>query len=95
MFLLFRCECNDGYSGINCEIEESDCKENPCPDRAMCRDEPGVGNFTCLCKSGYAGDKCDITVNPCDSNPCKNEANCESQEQVHNILFFNIVITYS
>ena len=48
----------------------------------MCKDEPGVGNFTCLCKSGYTGDGCDVTVDPCESNPCKNEAKCESHEQV-------------
>ena len=52
----------------------------------MCRNEPGVGNFTCLCKSGYTGEKCDVTVDPCESNPCKNEATCESHEQVKFVL---------
>ena len=48
----------------------------------MCKDEPGVGNYTCLCKSGYTGEGCDVTVDPCESNPCKNLATCESHEQV-------------
>jgi len=52
----------------------------------MCKDEPGVGNYTCLCKSGYTGDSCDVTVDPCESNPCKNLATCESHEQVPTIL---------
>lgn len=51
-----------GYSGINCQEEKSDCRNDTCPQRAMCKDEPGVGNFTCLCRSGYTGENCDLTV---------------------------------
>lgn len=51
-----------GYSGINCQEEKSDCRNDTCPQRAMCKDEPGLGNFTCLCRSGYTGENCDMTV---------------------------------
>jgi hypothetical protein len=81
----YRCDCKPGYSGLQCIEEESSCASNPCPDRAMCRNEPGVGNFTCLCRSGYTGPTCNQTVDPCtaNGNPCRNEGVCESFQQVH------------
>ena len=81
-FFFLRCDCLEGFSGLQCQEEKSDCDDNPCPDRAMCRNEPGVGNYTCLCKSGYTGENCDVTIDPCVSNPCFNEAACESYQQV-------------
>ena len=46
----YRCECPPGYSGLQCNEEESDCNNASyvCPERKMCRNEPGQGNFTCL-----------------------------------------------
>ncbi len=84
--LDYRCNCPPGFSGLQCQIEESSCDSNPCPDRAMCKNEPGPGNFTCLCRSGYTGDACDITLDPCQQgpggeSPCTNGAECESFEQ--------------
>ena len=89
IFYFFRCDCTEGFDGKQCDEEQSDCKDNPCPNRAMCRDEPGPGNYTCLCKSGYTGESCDITVDPCQSGPCSNGAICESYQQV---LFLKILI---
>ena len=51
----YRCLCLAGYTGLQCQIEDSDCDKSPCPARAMCRDEPGLNNYTCLCRSGYKG----------------------------------------
>lgn len=67
-----------GYSGLQCQIERSDCTNVTCPERAMCQNLPGAGNYNCLCRSGYEGVECDTTVNPCTSegNPCNNGANC-------------------
>lgn len=72
-----------GYSGINCQEEKSDCRNDTCPERAMCKDEPGLSNFTCLCRAGYTGVNCDVTIDPCSANgnPCKNGATCTSLQQ--------------
>ena len=80
-YFLPRCDCADGYSGLQCQEEDSDCDQQLCPSQAMCRNEPGVGNYTCLCKSGYKGDACDITIDPCETNPCENGATCNAQQQ--------------
>ena len=77
----YSCECLEGFSGLQCQEEDSDCASSPCPDRAMCRNEPGIGNYTCLCKSGYTGESCDVTVDPCGESPCFNGATCESYQQ--------------
>lgn len=77
----YQCNCKPGFSGLQCIEEESSCDSNPCPERAMCKNEPGPGNFTCLCRSGYEGENCDVTVDPCSENPCQNEGECESFQQ--------------
>ena len=53
----YRCECAAGFTGLQCNEEDSDCDKVPsvCPDRTMCRNEPGIGNFSCLCRAGYTG----------------------------------------
>lgn len=79
----YRCKCPPGYSGENCQEEESSCKADTCPTRAMCKNEPGYGNYTCLCRTGYTGNDCDITIDPCTTNgsPCSNGATCIALKQ--------------
>lgn len=88
-FILFFCtdilyqNLNLGYNGMQCQIEQSECRNGSCPERAMCQDLPGPGSINCLCRSGYEGSSCNITVNPCTSadNPCLNGATCMPLQQ--------------
>ena len=32
----YTCQCMDGYSGTNCEIEIDDCKHQPCRNAGTC-----------------------------------------------------------
>ena len=49
------CDCDEGYSGDNCETEDKCITENvECGDHGTCNDG------TCDCDAGYEGDSCEI-----------------------------------
>ena len=53
----FTCECEDGYSGETCEINDDDCDPNPCLNGGTCTD--GVNMFTCDCTDYFTGEICE------------------------------------
>jgi Notch-like protein len=70
----YRCQCNPGYIGTNCETDFDECSSKPCLNRATCTD--GVNSYKCTCASGYKGDNCATDINECESFPCLNGATC-------------------
>ena len=48
---FFRCNCNVGYTGINCESVYVPCQPSPCKNGGTCH---GIDHlsFTCTCPSG-------------------------------------------
>ena len=72
----YSCSCPSGYSGLQCQEEQSSCIGTTCNDRSMCKNEPGYGQFICLCRTGYTGANCSSTLDPCAANPCANSAQC-------------------
>ena len=56
----YRCDCNKGYTGINCEEEINECEEyKPC-QHGDCVD--GIADYTCQCEEGYGGKNCSVTL---------------------------------
>jgi len=49
------CDCEDGYSGVNCEIFDP-CFAIDCGDNGTCVDG------TCDCEEGYYGDNCELII---------------------------------
>ncbi|CAM9361592.1 unnamed protein product [Lampetra planeri] len=46
------CQCEDGWSGIDCSEDVDECSKNPCPPpSASCSNAPG--SFACKCPPGY------------------------------------------
>jgi len=52
----FTCDCEDGFSGDNCEVNIDDCASFPCLNGGTCID--GVNTFTCQCTPGFTGVIC-------------------------------------
>ncbi len=49
------CDCEDGYSGVNCQIFDP-CFTIDCGDNGTCVDG------TCDCEEGYYGDNCELLI---------------------------------
>ena len=62
------CECDMGYSGDVCEIDEValkiGCDDEPCKNGARCI--PGFNSYRCECELGWAGRVCDREVPQCE-----------------------------
>jgi hypothetical protein len=72
----FQCECESGYSGPTCEIDDDDCAAQPCENGGTCLD--GVAAFTCDCSTapGWGGPLCATNIDDCSAAPCLNGGVC-------------------
>ncbi|CAL8101383.1 unnamed protein product [Calicophoron daubneyi] len=67
--------CHKGYSGVNCEIEDS-CYLRPCAPHATCHNrEDGTGRI-CLC-DGKDSPDCYPGFDPCSQHPCLHDGACQ------------------
>ncbi|CAM1306300.1 Uncharacterised protein g4314 [Pycnogonum litorale] len=73
----YKCYCQNGYTGMNCQYKRNACSSSPCLNNATCVDNVEE-YFQCLCTSGYQGKLCEERVNECTLNPCLNNGTCES-----------------
>ncbi|KAJ6237681.1 cell death abnormality protein [Anaeramoeba flamelloides] len=63
------CECNEGYSGTNCEVEK--CPEDQCNGHGTCNKTDG----SCTCDTGYAGETCATQL--CPTDKCGDHGTCD------------------
>lgn len=70
----FRCKCQIGFSGFDCNQTIDHCESSPCLNGAAC--VSSNAGFSCICKNGFSGSSCQMNDNQCASNPCRNGATC-------------------
>ncbi|XP_038070163.1 uncharacterized protein LOC119739340 [Patiria miniata] len=58
----YRCDCDPGYNGTNCEIEIDECESNPCQQGGTCTDF--IAYYHCDCVFGYTGHSCHLDLSP-------------------------------
>jgi surface protein len=68
------CECNAGFTGVQCESDVNECSSSPCGNGGTCSD--GVNGYTCVCAPGFTGTQCESDFNECSSSPCGNGGTC-------------------
>ena len=78
----YRCDCPNGYEGINCEKQTDFCvKLNvECQNGGTCSSDFSRFNFHCQCRPGYEGLKCETETDECAGEPCRNGGRCIDKE---------------
>ncbi|XP_067655947.1 sushi, von Willebrand factor type A, EGF and pentraxin domain-containing protein 1-like [Haliotis asinina] len=54
------CDCEEGYTGDNCDSDVDDCQFTMCENGATCKDR--VRNYTCVCTPGFTGQFCNDAI---------------------------------
>lgn len=52
----YRCDCPEGFSGLNCEVVDNPCVTGPCANGGECQETGST--FFCACASGWTGPTC-------------------------------------
>lgn len=70
----YKCTCQAGFLGGNCQQNVDDCSGVSCYNGGSCRD--GRNEYTCQCTVGFSGRHCQDPVDLCRGFPCANGGTC-------------------
>ncbi|PFX24446.1 Neurogenic locus Notch protein [Stylophora pistillata] len=57
----YSCECQQMFSGKNCEVQSLPCDSNPCMNGATCRnDDKDITKYHCDCAGDFSGVNCQV-----------------------------------
>ncbi|CAF0764349.1 unnamed protein product [Adineta ricciae] len=78
MPLGYVCTCQVGYTGANCEIDNTSCSSNSvCLSGGSCNST--ANETTCKCPVGKTGSHCEYETNVCANITCQNDGLCVSK----------------
>ena len=72
----YKCTCNCGWTGTNCDSIINQCSNSPCLNGGIC--QTNGCTFSCTCPTLYSGTVCQFQTNNCASNPCLNGGLCQN-----------------
>ncbi|KAH3692451.1 hypothetical protein DPMN_194292 [Dreissena polymorpha] len=55
---LYRCLCQQGYTGQTCETDINECGSSPCQNGGSCTDR--LNGYVCRCTEAYTGSNCEV-----------------------------------
>lgn len=71
----YKCLCEPGYAGQDCQNLADFCAEHDCRNNATCLS--GESGYQCICDIGWYGALCERERNECDEwKPCAEGSTC-------------------
>ena len=55
----YRCECEMGWRGAQCQFDANECGGQPCMNAVTCQNLRG--DYVCACMPGWEGKNCDMS----------------------------------
>ncbi|XP_078088466.1 coagulation factor X-like isoform X3 [Mustelus asterias] len=74
----YKCSCETGYHGRNCELENDNCASSPCKNGGWCQNN--ATQYKCSCETGYHGRNCELGPTDCSSHGQTCDHFCKLQD---------------
>jgi hypothetical protein len=75
----YKCICDEGFTGQNCEQTLDRCASGPCKNNATCTND--INGYKCKCAPGFTGENCELTIDYCGNVTCLNGATCINEPE--------------
>jgi hypothetical protein len=72
--LSYTCDCDPGFTGVECNVNIDDCVPVNCSGNGQCVD--GIDTYTCDCDPGFTGMECGINIDDCVGVNCSGNGQC-------------------